>query len=165
MCDFSRTHIPTDFAKDGDDLVCYRFRNAMIGFARAADLEPRAVSESAHRKGFWAELKEPLFPPDPWTPPAICVPPGARLILMDIPESMREQLDVGRVEEVSVTEIAALKEHLDAVQFDNRRQVPVRSLLEGQRVRVLSISPETVRVAGYSSHGLPEATGVVNQRQ
>ena len=36
--------------------------------------------------------------------PAVCVPPGARLRLRDIPEDLQRRLDVGAVEEVMFIE-------------------------------------------------------------
>ena len=61
---------------------------------------------------------------------------------MDIPEDLRESLGVGRVEEVSLTQVNEENTPRDAVRFSNGCEFLVRSLHAGQRVRVLSLSSE-----------------------
>lgn len=142
MPDHSLRSIPTRLAEEDDDLVCYRFRCTTIAFARMADIQAEANPTPGPRPSFWSELKEVFFSPSPPPVPVVRVPPGARLLLMDIPEDLRESLGVGRVEEVSLTQVNEENTPRDAVRFSNGCEFLVRSLHAGQRVRVLSLSSE-----------------------
>jgi hypothetical protein len=61
--------------------------------------------------------------------PAVCVPPGARLVVRDIPKNLQRELGV------SETEVNAYR---DAVRFHNCRRILLQDWREGQRVRVRS---------------------------
>jgi len=80
--------------------------------------------------------------------PAVCIPPGARLILRDIPKGLQRELGVGEVEEVQFIETTAeVNTYRDAVRFKNCRHVLLQQLREGQRVQVLSIGVEEFQPA------------------
>jgi hypothetical protein len=73
--------------------------------------------------------------------PAVCIPPGARLQLQDIPARLQHEFGVGPSEEVTFTQIsAAVNSYRDAVKFANGRAVRLQELREGQRVHVLDLS-------------------------
>jgi hypothetical protein len=75
--------------------------------------------------------------------PAVCIPPGALLVLRDIPKNLQRELGVGEIEEVQFVETTAeVNTYRDAVRFQNRRQALLQQLREGQRVKVLSIAIE-----------------------
>ena len=76
MCDYSLAHFPNRLAVEGEQLVVHRFRTGTLG------LTPARFS-----------LKQ-IFSPD--STPAVCVPPGARLLLQDLPERLQQALNVGR---------------------------------------------------------------------
>lgn len=81
------------------------------------------------------------MPPKAAPVPAVCIPPGARLRLQDIPQRIQTDLGVGPVEEVTFTQItAAINTYRDAVRFANTREMRLQELREGQRVRVLDLS-------------------------
>jgi hypothetical protein len=72
---------------------------------------------------------------------AVCIPPGARLRLEDIPARLQHEYGVGAVEEVAFTQISALaNSYRDAVRFSNGREVRLQELREGQRVTVVDLS-------------------------
>ena len=120
MCDYSLAHFPNRLAEEGEQLVVHRFPTG-----------PRGLT-SAH-----PSLKQFLFPS---TIPAVCVPPGARLLLRDIPEYLQQGLDVGAVEEVIFVEQSAEAfTYRDAVRFGNGREILLQHLRCGQRVEVLSL--------------------------
>jgi hypothetical protein len=73
----------------------------------------------------------------------VCVPPGARLLLHNIPERLQQQLGVSAQEEVTFTQLSAeAYRHRDAIRFANGRQVLLQNLPQGQRVAVLCLSSE-----------------------
>jgi hypothetical protein len=121
MCDYSLAHFPNRLAVEGEQLVVHRFPTAARGLI--------SVRPS---------LKHFLFP---GTCPAVCVPPGASLLLRDIPEYVQRLLGVGAVEQVIfVEQSAAAFTYRDAVRFANGRQILLQDLRCGQRVEVLSLS-------------------------
>src|SRR5207245_5996538 len=77
-------------------------------------------------------------------PTAVCVPPGARLLLQDIPEYLQQKLGIGAVEEGTfIQQTLEAFTHRDAVRFTNGRETLLQYLRCGQRVDVLSLSSET----------------------
>ncbi|HTP30861.1 MAG TPA: hypothetical protein VMJ75_01735 [Candidatus Acidoferrales bacterium] len=142
MSDPAMKSVSSRLAEQDDDLVCYRFRCTTIAFARFADLQAAEDPAPQSPGSFWSELKEVFFPPSPPTVPVVRVPPGARLLLMDIPEALRESFGVGRIEEVSLAQVNENDTVRDAVRFSNGCELLVTSLHAGQRVRVLSVTTD-----------------------
>lgn len=151
MCDYSLHVYPNRLAVDGEELVIYRFGGTSLGLASLSDLRPVTTASScdaASKKSWsWTTIKEWFLAngpeegqPDKRTP-AVCVPPGARLLLKDIPKSLQRELGVGEVEEVKFVEISAeVNTYRDAVRFKNSRQLLLQAMREGQRVTVLSLT-------------------------
>ena len=150
MCDYSLYSIPNRLAVQGEELVTHRFLTGSIGLASPADLCKRnAIAASqASQSGFWGKLTRLLAPPDLMPVPAVCVPPGARLILKDIPADMQAQMNVGSEESVTFVQTGVMEnQYRDAVRFENARELGLQSLREGQRVHVLSLDPEPRHIA------------------
>lgn len=127
MCDYSLMSIPNRLAVAGEELVTHRFQSGSIGLA----------SPQARPRGFWEALKRSFSPP---LTPAVCIPPGARLMLQDIPAQMQREIGVEPVEEVTFTQItAADNNYRDAVRFRNGREIRLQELCDGMRVRVLDL--------------------------
>jgi hypothetical protein len=139
MCDYSLMAVPNRLAREGEELVAHRFPTGSLGLASPPDLK-RADDQPA-RKNFWILCKEFFNPPKTDPVPAVCIPPGARLRLEDIPARLQNELTIGPVEDVTFTQIsAAVNSYRDAVRFANGREVRLQELREGQRVRVLDLS-------------------------
>jgi hypothetical protein len=67
------------------------------------------------------------------------VPPGARLVVRDIPRNLQREIGVSETEEVVFVQTTAeANAYRDAIRFHNCRQVLLQELRDGQRVRVLS---------------------------
>jgi hypothetical protein len=123
MCDYSLAGVHTRLAATGDRLTVYRFPSGSIGMV------------SARRR-----LREILFPS---MTVAVCIPPGARLLLEKIPAALQQQLGVSETEEVVFTQRTwEANVHRDAVRFANGRQVSLQQLCCAQRATVLSIVSE-----------------------
>ncbi len=123
MCDYSLAHFPNRLAVEGEQLVIHRFATHTLGLA------------SARRR--WKEI---LFP---GSKPAVCVPPGARLLLQDVPAQIQQFLNVGPVEEVTFVQKSAESfVYRDAVRFANGQEALLQCLKSGQRVVVLSLGGE-----------------------
>ncbi len=141
MCDYSLMAVPNRLAKEGEELVAHRFPTGSLGLASPADLKRIADPPAPVRRSFWCAVKEFFNPPKTEPVPAVCIPPGARLELHDIPARLQHELGVGPVEAVTFTQIsAAVNSYRDAVRFMNGREVRLQELREGQHVRVLDLS-------------------------
>src|SRR5262245_7521332 len=121
MCDYSLCGIPNRLAAEGEELVVHKFSTGSMGLASPADLPvPEALRETT-KKTFWQSVKS-FFEPSrvPAVAPAVCIPPGARLILKDIPADLQRQCQVSDEENVVFTQISAdVNSYRDAVRFSN----------------------------------------------
>src|SRR6185369_9874115 len=140
MCDYSLMAVPNRLAKEGEDLVAHRFPTGSLGLASPADLK-RVSTQQPVSRGWWSAIKAFFNPPHVPPVPAVCIPPGSRLELQDIPVRLQHDLGVSPVELVTFTQISpAANSYRDAVRFANGREVRLQELREGQRVRVLDLS-------------------------
>ena len=141
MCDYSLMAVPNRLAREGERLVAHRFPTGSLGLAAPADLKRAADPLRCASLSFWRRVAEFFDPPRAQPVPAVCIPPGARLELQDIPVRLQQDLAVGPCEEVTFTQLtAAVNSYRDAVRFQNGREVRLQELREGQRVRVLDLS-------------------------
>jgi hypothetical protein len=88
MCDYSLHGLPNRLARDGEELVAHRFSTGAIGLTSPAEL-CRAVNlmNKSEKKTFWSAIKALILPPAWPEAPAVCIPPGARLRMMDSGQS------------------------------------------------------------------------------
>jgi hypothetical protein len=130
MCDYSLAGLRTRLAVEGEELVVYRFPTGSIGLTSASEV-------AAHKKEFhgWQHLFDPRE-----VPCAVCIPPGARLLLRDIPDYLQKHLGVGAVETVVFIQRADLGRHRDGLRFTNGQETLLQRLIERQRANVLSLS-------------------------
>jgi hypothetical protein len=157
MCDYSLMGVPNRLAVEGEELVVHRFPTNSLGLISPDNLVPKREQTETGVSGVWGILRK-LFSSENCDPiVAVCIPPGTRLAMHDIPAHLRNYLKVSSDEEVTFTQTtAAAYAHRDAVRFKNGCEVHLQSLTVGQRVRVLSLSteeivehPERQTVKGY----------------
>jgi hypothetical protein len=136
-------------AVEGEQLVVHRFRAGSLGLAPLLELEPpNSRTEQLNR--FWTRLKLFFNPPERHSVRAVCMPPGAHLVVEDIPAYLHRAIGVGAIELVTFTRItapgnsfgrfAAAGSYRDAVRFKNGREVRLQELCEGQRMWVMDLS-------------------------
>jgi hypothetical protein len=143
MCDYSLMNVPNRLAKHGEELVTHRFAGGTIGLVSQVDLHPTNDPVPCRQRTFWSTLKEAFTPHEARPVPAVCIAPGARLLLQDIPERLQHEIGVDAAELVVFTQISATPHtYRDSVRFCNGREVLLQRLSEGQRVRVLALSSE-----------------------
>jgi hypothetical protein len=122
MCDYSLAGIPSRLAVEGEQLVVHRFPTGSVGL----------TSPQSSVSRWWCSDKQT---------PAVCIPPGARLLLRDIHENLQQQLGVVGTEEVTFSQLSATPfQYRDAVCFSNGQEILLQKLHCGQRVQVLSLS-------------------------
>ncbi|HEY2845023.1 MAG TPA: hypothetical protein VGJ09_15280 [Bryobacteraceae bacterium] len=129
MCDYSLAEVRTRLAVEGEELTIYRFPTGTLGFASPAEMQQRPEVRG------WRAWFSPRQ-----VPCAVCIPPGAQLLLLDIPARLQSALDV-RVEEdvVFIQTSMDAGQHRDGVRFGNNREVLLQRLTEGQRARLVSM--------------------------
>ena len=141
MCDYSLMAVPNRLAQEGEELVTHRFPTGSLGLPSPADIARAAVSAAPTRKTFFAMVKEFFNPPASSPVCAVCIPPGARLNLQNIPPRLQQSLNVASCEEVTFTQLsAAANTYRDAVHFANGRDLRLQELREGMPVTVLDLS-------------------------
>jgi hypothetical protein len=141
MCDYSLMAVPNRLAREGEELVAHRFPTGSLGLASPDDIKRVADPPAPAQRSFWCAVKDFFNPPKTEPVPAVCIPPGARLKLQDIPARLQHDMGVGPVEDVTFTQLtAAVNSYRDAVRFPNGREVRLQELREGQRVTVLDLS-------------------------
>jgi hypothetical protein len=146
MCDYSLHAFKSRLAVDGETLVVHRFPGASNGLASPEDLYWVTTTTTSGKNHVWSRIMNWLKTQTPLEFEkgicAVCVPPGARLILRDIPKRLQRDLGVKEVEVVTFLEISAeVNSYRDAVRFVNQREVLLQALCQGQRVTVLSVAP------------------------
>ena len=142
MCDYSLCGIPNRLAVEREELVVYRFSTGSIGMASLADLRVcEEIRKAVPRKTFWQAVKAFFEEPSQVaTPPAVCIPPGARLIVRNIPEDLQRRFRIGQEEAVVFTQLSSeFNSYRDAIRFRGDREVRLQDLREGMPVQVLSL--------------------------
>jgi hypothetical protein len=123
MCDYSLHGIKNRLAVEGEQLVVHRFSTGSIGLTEPASVAAPA-GDTPSREAC-----------------AVCVPPGARLRLQSIPETMRRELGADLEEEVTFTQLTAEPfMHRDALRFKSGSTILLQKLEPGQFVHVLDLS-------------------------
>ena len=143
MCDYSLCGIPNRLAIEGEELVVHRFSTGSMGLASVADLQVcEQIKKNAPKKTFWQSLKSLFEELDQsGAAPAVCIPPGANLMVKNIPADLQRRFCVSHEEAVLFTQISAdFNSYRDAVRFHSGFEVRLQELSEGIHVQVLSLA-------------------------
>jgi len=133
MCDYSLAAMQTRLAVEGEELSVYRFPSGSLGLTSPAELE-RCKPELRGWRSWFNPRQAPC---------AVCIPPGARLLLFDIPKRLQQQRGLGGSEQVMFIQTNATPgRHRDGVRFRNNQEILLQHLAEGQRVVVLSLASQ-----------------------
>jgi hypothetical protein len=143
MCDYSR-YMVQNRLPEGEELVLHRLPTGTLGFVSCSDLEAQEAAARTHAASFWGTLRDWLLLPERFTPiPAICIPPGTRLFLSDLPAKIQTSLCIGASETVTFTELPSRRYRFrDALVLPNGTRVLLQDLPEGIHAVVLCTSPE-----------------------
>lgn len=143
MCDYSLYTIPNRLANEGEDLVLHRFATGTLGFASLSDLAQQEIQTRNQPAGFWPAVKAFFAPRRCASLPAVCIAPGTRLLLTEVPKTVQHTLCIGCPELVVFTELSNRSySYRDALQFPNGTRVLLQDLPEGIHATVLSTVPE-----------------------
>jgi hypothetical protein len=146
MCDYSLHGLKNRLANEGEQLFVHRFHTGSKGLASVTDL--RNLEKPAPGAGVWARLKCWVENQRNWINgdlkraiPAVCIPPGARLLVDEIPSLMQKRFGVGPREDVTFAQLTAEPfRYRDAIRFNNGQEILLQKLSEGLRMDVLSLA-------------------------
>lgn len=141
MCDYSLHGIPNRLAQEGESLVVRQFPTGSKGLAAVPDLQKKAqVTATSSLANFWQSIRSWFVVEIEKTVPAVCIPPGARLHVENIPPRLQEALHVSASEDVTFVQLSAEPfQYRDAIKFENGREVLLQRLNEGLRMDVVSL--------------------------
>ena len=155
MCDYSLMGIPNRLATEGENLVVHRFPTNSIGLASPRQLASAPERCSSTRARFWTYLKD-LFVSEMNKVEAVCIPPGATLVLRDIPSEIQKALQTQPAELVTFTQLTATPNaYRDAVRFQNGRELLLQELSEGQQVTIVDLAVTDQPVAAARAFARP----------
>ena len=124
MCDYSLAGVPNRLAVEGELLVVHRFPTGSVGLSSPCS-QPLSTCSQPLSKGT----------------AAVCIPPGARLRLRDIPEALQLRFGLNATEEITFVQLSAeAYQYRDAVRFQDGREILLQRLSCGQQVEVLSLA-------------------------
>jgi hypothetical protein len=147
MCDYSLGGLPNRLAVEGEELTVHRFPTYSIGLASLADLQSNTAASSVPDRTTWQRIRAFLAAESESTPvPAVCVPPGARLILTNIPLDLQRKWKIGQEENVVFVQTGVEGNvYRDAICFRNGYRVLLQELSEGIPVQVISLGGDLIR--------------------
>lgn len=164
MCDYSLMAVRNRLAVRGEELVVRRFEIRTMALTSVADAEAAQLREEPPARTFGERLRRMLFPAEELCP-VVCIPPGARLLLRDIPEKLQRELKLNSPEqEVVFTELETTG-YRDAVRFENGAEILLQRLSEGMRVRVLALSSEPYEETGTTAGSRTPAASAATQTE
>jgi hypothetical protein len=139
MCDYSLMGLPNRLAVEGEALIVHRFETGCIGLTAASDIHNRDKVEPA---GILDKVKSFFTTPVPDQRCAVCIPPGARLLIRDIAVALQKDLALQTDAQMAEFTQMNTSGFRDAIRFANGVVVLMQRLNPGQRVTVLSLAPE-----------------------
>ena len=142
MCDYSLMCYRNRLAIEGEELIVHRFPSGSKGLASPSDLR-----ENRERRRWWVELKDFLLGSNDQAVPAVCIPPGASLIVRNLSESLQRKYRLDSEETVFFQELTNVENtYRDAIRFANDVQLRIQDLPEGLQVTVLDLGDEEYSV-------------------
>jgi hypothetical protein len=145
MCDYSLLGVPNRLAVEGEDLVVHRFDTGSMGLTEPLGCGSRAEDLS---RSFWATVKEWFMPGEARGAVAVCIPPGASLLVHNMPEDIQQSCGSQPAELVTFTQLSVENAHRDAIRLGNGAEILLQRLREGQKVSV-------VKLTGSEDESLP----------
>jgi hypothetical protein len=153
MCDYSLMGVPNRLAKEGEELIVYSFPTCSKGLTSPAEVALVSPKRKV-RSLLWEELKSMLRIRQMHTVGAVCIPPGARLILRDILSDIQSEFEVHSIEIVTFTQLdLAENRYRDAVRFGNGSELSLQRLANGQRVTVVSLGSDAANDVSPGNRG------------
>ena len=140
MCDYSLYTVKNRLACEADDLVLHRFDTGSLGFCATAELQ-QEMSRSSFARG-WSSFTRWLLPRKQCGLTAVCIPPGARLLISEVPLPAKPFWSGLELQAVDFTQLSERSyAYRDALRLPNGDAVLLQKLPEGLRATVLQLAP------------------------
>ncbi len=142
MCDYSLHYFPTRLAEESEQLCIHMFPTGSKGLVSVNDIQPKKLETELGWFGrLRAAFRNLIEIETPDRVEAVCIPPGAQLVMHDIPVATQRRFGIGDREDVTFVQLSATPfEHRDAIQFGNGRKSLLQDFSEGLRFQVVSLS-------------------------
>jgi hypothetical protein len=141
MCDYSLYTVKNRLACESDDLILHRFDTGSLGFCAAVELQ-QEMDRSDLARG-WSSFQRWMFPRKKCGLTAVCVPPGAQLLVLEVPKKTVPGFQAQELESVEFTQLSERSfAYRDALRFPGGETVLLQSLPEGLRVTVMALASE-----------------------
>jgi hypothetical protein len=109
--------------------------------ASPGDVQAAITPRKAGHQTIWQKVRAFFDPTAAPSVCAVCLPPGAKLLICDIPPRLQQQWGTGEREAAVFTQTsAAVNTYRDAVRFSSGCEVRLQEFREGMRVRVLDLT-------------------------
>jgi hypothetical protein len=127
-------------AREREELVVQRFDTGSLAFVSVSDLQQL----KQRKDGVWSELLDWLLIRMSASISAVSIPPGAHLLLRNVPLRVQESLGIAESEEAVLSEISGRTySYRDALTLPDQTKVLVQDLCEGIEATVLCLSSDT----------------------
>jgi len=144
MCDYSLQGLPNRLAQEGEVLTTYRFRTGSMGLASPADMAARTCPQrkAAEQRSWWQAVLHWLNGgADSDELPAVCIPPGAKMMMTRVPDRLRREFALSAAEEVTFIQLSAEAfQFRDAIRFADGRQLLLQSFPSSVMFQVLKLA-------------------------
>jgi hypothetical protein len=138
MCDYSLYTVKNRLACESDDLVLHRFDTGSLGFCAATELQ-QELNRTSFARG-WSSFMRWVFPRKQCGLTAVCVPPGARLLVSEVPKKGQPGVELVEFASVTFTQLSARSyAYRDALRWPDGESVLLQKLPEGLRVTVMAL--------------------------
>ncbi len=145
MCDYSLYTVKNRLACESDDLVLHRFDTGSLGFCAAAERELE-MNRSSLARG-WSSFLRWVFPLKQCGLTAVCLPPGARLLVSEVPLAAKPIWGMLEMKTVDFTQLSERSySYRDAFRMPDGQEVLLQWLPEGLRATVLAMAPNEEQV-------------------
>jgi hypothetical protein len=141
MCDYSLYTVKNRLACESDDLVLHRFDTGSLGFCATAELE-KEMDRSVFARN-WSSFLHWVFPRTKCGVTAVCMPPGARLLISHMPKNAQPGLELLELQSVEFMQLSERSyAYRDALRLPDGETILLQKLPEGLRATVLALSAE-----------------------
>lgn len=141
MCDYSLYTVKNRLACESDDLVLHRFDTGSLGFCANAELQ-NEINRSSLARG-WAGFLRWVFPRRRCGLTAVCIPPGARLLISEVPVAAKPFWGGLEKQFINFTQLSERSyAYRDALRLPHGETVLLQKLPEGLRATVMALTPE-----------------------
>ena len=142
MCDYSLEGFPSELAQVGDALILRRFPGGTHGFIADQPPKPKGLA-AIKADGFWKTFVNWLNGPS-LRLCVKCLPPGARVLVLDTPLTLRILLGIGENAPAKFTQVSMeTGVHRDALHFYGKQKPKkLQDLPEDLRIRVCSLGED-----------------------